>query len=61
MTALKKFSLIPIMGVLSCLYLLVEIPAVSWMWFLIWMALGLLIYFLYGQRHSRLNQKQEPA
>lgn len=61
MTAVKKFSLIPIMGVLSCLYLLVEIPAVSWMWFLIWMALGLMIYFLYGQRHSRLNQKPADA
>lgn len=56
LTFLRRFSFIPIMGVLSCLYLLVEIPAISWLWFFVWMAVGLVIYFLYGQRHSRLAQ-----
>ncbi|MCH5721264.1 hypothetical protein MKP07_36285 [Niabella hibiscisoli] len=36
------------------MYLLIEIPAISWFWFFIWMALGLVIYFLYGYRHSKL-------
>lgn len=54
MTFIKKYSFIPIMGVLSCLYLMIEIPAISWLWFFCWMALGLVIYFLYGYRHSRL-------
>jgi amino acid transporter len=56
LTFLKNFSLIPILGVLFCAYLLIEIPAISWIWFLCWMALGLAIYFLYGYRNSKLNQ-----
>lgn len=51
---LRKFSLIPIMGVLFCLYLMVEIPAKSWLVFFGWMGLGLLVYFLYGYRNSKL-------
>ncbi|MFM2137760.1 MAG: hypothetical protein RJA57_67 [Bacteroidota bacterium] len=54
LTCIRKYSFIPIMGVLSCLYLMIEIPAVSWTWFFLWMGLGLLIYFLYGFRNSRL-------
>lgn len=54
LTFMRKYSLIPIMGVLSCLYLLIEIPAVSWKWFFAWMSVGLLIYFLYGYRNSKL-------
>lgn len=52
---LRKLSFIPVMGVLSCLYLMIEIPSISWTWFFIWMILGLLIYFLYGFRKSKLN------
>lgn len=52
---LKKLSLIPVLGVLSCMYLMIEIPPVSWSWFFAWMALGLLLYFGYGYRKSRLN------
>jgi APA family basic amino acid/polyamine antiporter len=36
-------------------YLLVEIPAVAWRWFFVWMAIGLTIYFIYGYRKSKLN------
>ncbi|MBG9374922.1 amino acid permease [Panacibacter sp. DH6] len=54
LTFIRNYSLIPILGVLFCSYLLIEIPAVSWMYFLIWMAIGLSIYFLYGYRKSRL-------
>jgi basic amino acid/polyamine antiporter, APA family len=54
LTFLRNYSFIPIMGVLFCLYLMVEIPANSWLVFFGWMALGLLIYFLYGYRNSRL-------
>jgi hypothetical protein len=53
----KSFSLIPILGVLSCAYLLIEIPAISWKYFFVWMAIGLLIYFLYGYRKSKLAAK----
>ena len=54
---IRKYSFIPIMGVLFCLYLMVEIPANSWLVFFGWMTLGLLIYFLYGFRNSRLSDK----
>ena len=57
LTFIKNFSLIPILGALSCLYLMIEIPAISWTWFFAWMGLGLLIYFLYGYRNSKLNSK----
>jgi len=54
---LRNYSLIPVLGVLCCLYLMIEIPAKSWMVFFGWMALGLSIYRLYGYRHSRLSTK----
>ncbi len=54
LTFMRKYSFIPIMGVLTCMYLMIEIPAISWLWFFAWMGLGLAIYFLYGYRNSRL-------
>lgn len=53
-TIVKKFSLIPVLGVLFCAYLLIEIPAIAWIWFFGWMAVGLIIYFIYGYWKSRL-------
>jgi len=54
LTFLRNYSVIPILGVLFCSYLLIEIPAISWMYFFVWMAIGLTIYFLYGYRKSKL-------
>jgi basic amino acid/polyamine antiporter, APA family len=54
-TYIRKYSLIPVLGVLFCAYLLIEIPAIAWEWFFAWMAFGLTIYFLYGYRKSKLN------
>jgi APA family basic amino acid/polyamine antiporter len=54
MTAVKKYSLIPLMGVTTCLYLLTGMTKSNWAWFLGWLALGLVIYFLYGYRKSKL-------
>ena len=54
LTFIKNYSVIPILGVIFCAYLLIEIPAVSWMYFFVWMAIGLTIYFLYGYRKSKL-------
>lgn len=53
-TFLKKLSLIPVLGMLCCLYLMIEIPAKSWGVFFGWMAFGLLIYFTYGYWRSKL-------
>jgi len=52
---IKKYSIIPIIGAMCCLYLMIEIPPVSWLWFFIWMAIGLVFYASYGRKHSKLN------
>jgi amino acid transporter len=51
----RNYSLIPILGVLCCLYLMIEIPAKSWMVFFGWMGVGLSVYFIYGRRNSKLR------
>lgn len=58
LTVIKRYSAIPVLGVLFCSYLLIEIPVKSWFVFFGWMAFGLLIYFLYGYRKSKLAVKQ---
>ncbi|WP_276485969.1 amino acid permease [Paraflavitalea pollutisoli] len=50
----KKLSFIPVMGMLSCFYLMTEIHLRNWIVFIIWMAIGLTIYFMYGFRKSKL-------
>lgn len=57
LTLIKKLSLIPVLGMTFCLYLMVEIPAKSWLVFFCWMLIGLVIYFSYGRRKSLLNRK----
>lgn len=51
----KKLSLIPILGLLSCLYLMTELGVTNWIRFAGWLVLGLLIYAAYGYRNSKLN------
>ncbi len=46
---------VPIATIAICFYLTLGLPVVTWERFGIWLALGLLVYFLYGRRHSRLN------
>jgi amino acid transporter len=53
----KKFSLIPVLGMLSCLYLMSQETHKVWMRFLIWLVIGLLIYFLYSFKNSKLANK----
>jgi len=56
-TFIYKFSIIPIIGALCCLYLMIEIPPVSWVWFFCWMAIGLTLYNFYGRKHSLLSKE----
>jgi APA family basic amino acid/polyamine antiporter len=46
---------VPLGAIVSCAYLMVELPWVTWERFIIWLAIGLVFYFLYGVRHSRLR------
>lgn len=52
---LKDLSLIPLMGLTFCLYLLTGMSGTNWKWFFIWFAIGLTFYFLYGYRKSKLS------
>jgi len=51
-----KFSLIPSLGLLSCFYMLSQLGYKNWLYFSIWLLIGLIIYFVYGRRHSKLAQ-----
>jgi len=51
---LKNLSLIPSLGLLSCSYLLCESGTSNWERFLIWLVAGLVVYFLYGKKKSKL-------
>jgi len=50
----KSFSLIPVTGLLACLYLLTGMGWTNWAMFGVWLVIGLTIYFLYGHRKSKL-------
>ena len=51
----KKYSLIPVLGFLCCLYLMAETGISNWIGFFSWLVVGLIIYFSYGIRKSNLN------
>jgi amino acid transporter len=51
---LKNLSLIPVLGLVSCCYLLTGMAASNWIWFSIWLSVGLVVYFLYSRSHSKL-------
>ena len=58
MSFVRSYSLIPVLGVLCCMYLMIEIPAKSWLVFFGWMGLGLVLYFAYGLKNSRLSRQE---
>jgi APA family basic amino acid/polyamine antiporter len=47
---------VPILGILVCSYLMYGLPSDTWMRLAIWLAIGLVIYFVYGRTHSRVGQ-----
>jgi basic amino acid/polyamine antiporter, APA family len=50
----KQWSLIPVLGLVSCCYLLTGMAVSNWKWFAIWLGIGLMCYFAYGHWNSRL-------
>ena len=55
---------VPVLPVLSigfCVYLIANLPPLTWLRFVLWMAIGVVIYFLYSVRHSRVRQRAQPG
>lgn len=55
------FPVTPILGVIGCLYLIASLASITWLVFAIWLAIGLIIYFTYGFRRSRLARGLEES
>jgi APA family basic amino acid/polyamine antiporter len=51
--------LVPILGMVACLGLIWFLPVLTWMGFLVWASVGLILYFLYGYRHSKLGRRNQ--
>jgi amino acid transporter len=51
----KNLSLIPLLGLVSCCYLLTGMAVSNWMWFGCWLVIGLIVYFAYSRKNSNLN------
>lgn len=53
--ACPAVPLVPILGIVSCLYLMSSLPLITWYRFAIWLVVGFVIYFGYGAHHSKLR------
>ncbi len=51
----------PVLGMFSCVYLMAHLPVITWVRFLVWLDLGMLIYWFYGRTHSPLVDRAEMA
>jgi APA family basic amino acid/polyamine antiporter len=51
--------IVPLLGVLSCGYLMYSLPVDTWIRLVVWLVIGLVVYFSYGRRHSRVQQGLE--
>jgi basic amino acid/polyamine antiporter, APA family len=52
---------LPAIGVACCLYLISQLPGTTYLRFVVWLVVGLVIYFTYSIRHSRLRQGEKPS
>lgn len=53
----KNLSLIPLLGLTCCLYMMAELTIWNWIYFSIWLLVGLVIYFSFSVKHSKLKSK----
>src|SRR5580658_11063606 len=47
---------VPILGVIFCVFLMARLPMITWIRFFVWLVIGLVIYFTYGRYHSRVDR-----
>lgn len=57
----KSLSLIPVLGVMCCTYLMTSLGWTNWVRFAAWMIVGFFVYFLYSYKHSKLHLRAEAA
>jgi APA family basic amino acid/polyamine antiporter len=50
----------PLLGVAFCVYLMAELPGTTWLRFVVWLVVGLVIYFTYSRKHSRVRTGEQP-
>jgi basic amino acid/polyamine antiporter, APA family len=55
----KRLSLIPVLGVMCCTYLMTELGTQNWIRFGVWMAFGFIVYFFYSYKHSKLSAGEQ--
>jgi len=55
----RNFSLIPVLGLMSCFYLMTELGYTNWIRFLVWLVVGLAIYFTYSYKHSVMGKEHK--
>jgi basic amino acid/polyamine antiporter, APA family len=55
LAVIKNYSLIPLLGLVSCFYMMAQIAFSHWIGFIIWLVAGLIIYFAYSMKRSHLN------
>ena len=48
---------LPVLAVLACLWLMLNLPVITWLRFLVWMVIGVVIYFVYGKKHSMVGRR----
>ena len=54
----QNLSLIPLLGLISCLYMMAELSIWNWIYFSCWLLIGLTIYFGFSRKNSKLNKVQ---
>lgn len=55
----KRLSLIPVLGVMCCTYLMTELGITNWIRFGVWLLVGFVVYFFYSYNHSKLHKREE--
>lgn len=50
---------VPLMGIMTCVYLMYTLPEESWLRLFIWMSIGVIIYFIYGRKHSKVRELRD--
>jgi len=55
------YPVVPILGILTCLLLMFSLPVENWWRLFVWMAIGFVIYFMYGYKHSDMRLKMDAS